>query len=76
MALRVYPMDMECGYDYLAIYDGYNQYSRQLAKLCNTSNTQYYLTSSRYAFLKMSTDGSVNGTGFHIYWYGGKLSSK
>ena len=71
--LTLYPMDMECGYDYLSIYDGYDQYSRQLAQLCNTTSTRYYTTSGRYAFLKMSTDGSVTSTGFRIYWYGGKL---
>ena len=71
MYLRIIVLDLSCAYgnnDWLYLYDGYNDSSRQLFKRCSKEANAVYKSSSNNVFLKMTTDGKLQGAGFRLNW--------
>ncbi|KAG5668318.1 hypothetical protein PVAND_016262 [Polypedilum vanderplanki] len=58
-------VNSECRYDYLEIFDGSDASARSFGKFCD-HHPMHIETSSNHAMLRMNTDESHNGRGFHI----------
>jgi cubilin len=57
----------ECKYDYLEIFDGVDTNAKSFGKLCSSEHHPMHLeTSSNHALIRMNTDESHSGRGFHI----------
>ncbi|XP_043911489.1 deleted in malignant brain tumors 1 protein-like [Protopterus annectens] len=57
-----------CAFDYLAIYDSYN--NSLLGKICGYSNSSYtFMSSSNRMRVQFYTDGSVIARGFYATYY-------
>eukprot|EP00106_Octopus_bimaculoides_P011652 XP_014779094.1 PREDICTED: neuropilin and tolloid-like protein 1 [Octopus bimaculoides] len=67
----------DCNYDYLEIRDGPFGYSPLLKRHCGRDFPPFYLSSSRYLWLRFKTDDNVHKKGFHAtYSYQKDESSK
>lgn len=55
----------ECKYDYLEIFDGSDASSRSFGKLCG-EHPMHIETTSNHALIRMNTDDSHAGRGFHL----------
>lgn len=57
----------ECKYDYLEIFDGSDASAKSFGKFCSNENHPMHIeTSGNHAMIRMNTDDSHAGRGFHI----------
>lgn len=63
-----YNFDLEPGYDFVRIYDGPDATYPLIAELTGSSDIQQYYTTSQWAFVTFTTDGSVGYPGFQAFW--------
>ena len=66
-------VDLECGCDFLYIYDGRYDTDPKMAELCKMPEVQYDQTTQNYMLLKMTTDDSITAYGFRINWRAGQF---
>ncbi|KAF7656751.1 hypothetical protein LDENG_00036610 [Lucifuga dentata] len=60
--LEIMDIQLECGYDYIRVYDGYSTSSRLLGALCMGNGTFY--STSNYLTVRFTSDASVSSWGF------------
>ena len=58
-----------CGYDYVEIYDGSSQWSPRITRACGQRQNLEIYSSGRFLYVKFSSDGSVQYSGFSAYYY-------
>lgn len=57
----------ECKYDYLEIFDGTDASAKSFGRFCSSEHHPLYIeTSGNHALIRMNTDESHSGRGFHI----------
>ena len=57
-----------CECDYVKIFDGHNEYGSLLTKACNGSFPDPVYSSGRYIYVKVHSDGDVEGGGFAAHY--------
>lgn len=58
-----------CSYDYVEVYDGNSQWSSKITRACGRRQNLQIYSSGRFLYVKFSSDGSVQSSGFSAYYY-------
>lgn len=59
-----------CQADYVGVFDGTSASAPLLAKLCGTALPDPVISTSNSLYIRLHTDGSIQGTGFVAWWNG------